>query len=127
MHEIADAPDPADDKLERIVSAIHRAYRHKIETDPNLFAVFAEAVREGRAIARRHRGRIQAEVQRVLEEGMGGGVFRPGDLRRATALVFDALHRFIHPVAVRLDRDVPREQIDARFERVTRVVLRALA
>lgn len=127
LHEIADAPDPADDKLERILSAIHRAYRHKVETDPNLFAIFAEAAPAGRAIARRHRGRVQNEIQRVIEEGMGGGVFRPGDLRRATALVFDALHRFIHPVSVRLDRDVPREQIDSRFERVTRIVLRSLA
>lgn len=127
LHEIADAPDPADDKLERILSAIHLAYRNKVETDPNLFAVFAEAVEAGRAPARRHRGRVQSEIQRVLEEGMGGRVFRPGDLRRATGLVFDGLHRFIHPLSVRLDRDVPREQIDARFERITRVVLRALA
>lgn len=127
LHEIADAPDPADDKLERILSAIHRAYRNKVETDPNLFSIFAAAVEGGRALARRHRSRVQAEIQRVLEEGMGGGVFRPGDLRRATSLVFDGLHRFIHPVSVKLDRDVPREQIDSRFERTTRVVLRALA
>lgn len=127
LHEIADAPDPADDKLERILSAIHRAYRNKVETDPNLFSIFAAAVESGRALARRHRSRVQAEIQRVLEEGMGGGVFRPGDLRRATSLVFDGLHRFVHPVAVKLDRDVPREQIDSRFERLTRVVLRALA
>ena len=58
---------------------------------------------------------------------MGGGVFRPSDLRRTTSLVFDGLHRFIHPVSVKLDRIIPREQIDSRFERVTRVVLRALA
>lgn len=127
LHEIADAPDPADDKLERILSAIHLAYRNKVETDPNHFAIFAEAVESGRALARRHRGRIQSEIQRVLEEGMGSGVFRTGDLRRATALVFDGLHRFIHPIAVRLDRDIPRERIDARFERITRVILRALA
>lgn len=127
LHEIADAPDPADDKLERVLSAIHRAYRNKVETDPNLFAIFSDAVEEGRALARRHRSRVQSEIQRVLEEGMGGGVFRPGDLRRATGLVFDGVHRFIHPVSVKLDRDVPREQIDSRFERLTRVVLRALA
>jgi AcrR family transcriptional regulator len=127
LHEIADAPDPADDKLERILSAIFRAYRNKVETDPNLFSIFAEAMQTGRGLARRHRGRVQSEIQRVLEEGMGGGVFRPGDLRRATSLIFDGLHRFIHPVAVKLDRDTPREQIDSRFERITRVVLRALA
>jgi len=127
LHEIADAPDPADDKLERILSAIHRAYRNKVETDPNLFLIFTEAMESGRAPARRHRSRVQSEIQRVLDEGMAGRVFRPGDLRRATSLVFDGLHRFVHPVSVRLDRDIPREQIDSRFERITRVVLRALA
>lgn len=127
LHEIADAPDPADDKLERILSAIHRAYRDKVESDLNHFAIFVGSVEAGQALARRHRSRVQTEIQRVLEEGMGGGVFRPSDLRRATSLVFDGLHRFIHPVAVKLDREAPREQIDSRFERVTRVILRALA
>jgi AcrR family transcriptional regulator len=127
LHDIADGPDPADDKLERIVSAVYRAYRSKVETDPNLFKVFVEAMEQGRAIARRHRGRLQAEILRVIDEGMAGGVFRQGDQRRAVALVFDGLHRFMHPVSARLDRDVPREQMDARFERLARVLLRALA
>ncbi len=127
LHDIADAPDPADDKLERIVSAVYRAYRNKAEVDPNLFKIFAEAMEQGRGTARRHRGRLQSEIQRVVDEGMAGGVFRQGDLRRAVALVFDGLHRFMHPVVIRLDRDVPREQMDARFERLAGVVLRALA
>jgi AcrR family transcriptional regulator len=126
LHEIADAPDPADDKLERIVSGVYRAYRNKAEVDPNLFKIFAEAMEQGRGTARRHRGRLQSEIQRVIDEGMAGGVFRQGDMRRAMALVFDGLHRFIHPVVVRLDRDVPREQMDARFERLARIVVRAL-
>jgi AcrR family transcriptional regulator len=127
LHEIADAPDPADDKLERIVSAVYRAYRNKVETDPNLFALLREAVEQGRATGRRHRARIQSEVQRVIEEGMAGAVFRQGDQRRAIALVFDGLHRFLNPVAIQLDRDLPREQSDARCERLTAVVVRALA
>jgi AcrR family transcriptional regulator len=126
LHEIADAPDPADDKLERIVSAIYRAYRNKVETDPNLFAVFADAVEHGRAAGRRHRGKLQNEISRVVEEGMASGVFRQADQRRAVALVFDGLHRFLNPIAVRLDRDIPREQADVRFERLTAVILRAL-
>ena len=127
LHDIADGPDPADDKLERIVSALYRAYRNRVETDPNLFKLFVDAVESGRGISRRHRGRVQAEILRVVDEGMALGVFRQGDQRRAVALVFDGMHRFIHPVSVRLDRDVPRDQMDARFERLSRVVLRALA
>ena len=108
------------------VSAIYRAYRNKVETDPNLFAVFADAVEHGRAAGRRHRGKLQNEISRVVEEGMASGVFRQADQRRAVALVFDGLHRFLNPIAVRLDRDIPREQADVRFERLTAVILRAL-
>ena len=43
------------------------------------------------------------------------------------ALIFDVLHRFIHPVSVALDRTLPRGQIDIRFERAVRLTLRALA
>jgi AcrR family transcriptional regulator len=127
LHEIADAPDPADDKLERIISAVYRAYRNKVETDPNLFGLLTDAIEQGRGAGRRHRARLRSEIQRVIEEGMASAVFRQGDQRRAIALVFDGVHRFLHPVAVQLDRDIPREQMDARCERLSAVIVRALA
>src|SRR5665213_4604996 len=34
---IADAQDPAFDKLERMVFAVHRGYRHQLESDPKIF------------------------------------------------------------------------------------------
>lgn len=126
LHEIADAPDPADDKLERIVSSVYRTYRNKVETDPNVFLIFADSIERGRAVGRRHRARFQTEISRVVDEGMASGVFRQMDQRRAVALVFDGLHRFLSPTSIKLERDVPREQFDARFERLTAVVLRAL-
>lgn len=126
LHEIADAPDPADDKLERILSSVYRTYRNKVETDLNHFVIFADSVEHGRAVGRRHWARLQTEISRVVDEGMASGVFRHMDQRRAVALVFDGLHRFLSPTAIKLERDVPREQFDARFERLTSVVLRAL-
>ncbi len=127
LHDIADGPDPADDKLERMLGALGRAYRSKLEDDPRIFALFATAMSEGQAVARRHRTRIQAEMGRVVEDGLGAGAFTAQDQRRAMALIFDVLHRFIHPVSVALDRTLPRGQIDIRFERAVRLTLRALA
>ena len=46
--------------------------------------------------------------------------------RRALALVFDASHRFIHPVALRLDREAPAGALAQRFERIVSMTLRAL-
>ncbi len=127
LHEIADGPDPADDKLERMLGLLARAYRRKLDEDAPLFDLFVAATTAGDGVARKHRNRVQAEIGRVIEDGMGAGAFAAQDQRRAMALVFDLLHRFIHPVSVSLDRDAPRVQLDQRFERAARLTLRALA
>lgn len=127
LRDVADAPDPAYDKLERILTGLHRAYRDKLENDCNLFELFADATARSSGIARRHRNRIQGEIQRVIEEGMATGGFASADLRRALALVFDSLFRFIHPVAILIDRDIRREQLAGRFDRVLQQCLRSLA
>jgi AcrR family transcriptional regulator len=127
LHDIADGPDPADDKLERMLGALARFYRRKLDDDVRIFDLYIRAIEAGHGVARKHRNRVQSEIARVIEDGMGAGAFPTQDQRRAMALVFDLLHRFIHPVCVGLDRDVPRSQIDARFERAVGLTLRALA
>lgn len=126
IREIGDGPDPAYDKLERIIGAAHSAYRIKLEVDPHLFAAFVEATEKGLAIARRHRGRLQSELQRTIEDGMSTGVFVQADVRRVMALVFDSLHRFLHPVPIRMDAEAPKAQYDARFERALRLLMTGL-
>ena len=127
VRDICDGPDPAFDKLERILSAAHRAYRNKFEADPRLFDLFAEASAHGRGVARKHRLKLQSEVRSVLEDGMSSGAFPNHDIRRALALVFDMTHRFFNPSSIRADVEVTRPQIDGRFERVLRALRRALA
>jgi AcrR family transcriptional regulator len=123
---IVEAPDPAFDKLERILFGIHRAYRDKLEQDPAIFDLFARASAEGHGVARKHRNRLQLEIQRTLEEGVASHVFNIQDQRQALALIFDAMHRFIHPLAVKLDSDAPRTILEARAGNVAALVLRAL-
>ena len=126
LRDICDGPDPAFDKLERILSAVQRAYRNKLEADPKIFELFIEASVQGRGVARKHRLKLQAEVRSVLEDGMASGAFPAHDIRRALALVFDIAHRFINPPAIRADGDVARPQIEGRFERVLRALRRTL-
>ena len=57
---------------------------------------------------------------------MASGAFHAGDQRRALALIFDTLFRFLHPVAVRLDKEIRRERLATRFDRVLQLSLRAL-
>jgi AcrR family transcriptional regulator len=126
MRAIVDAPDPAADKLERLIHAVNRAYRVMCVGDPELFALLSQAAVAGRGAGRKHRARVQAAVQRVVEEGIGASAFALPDARRGVAFVFDALHRFIHPVSVGLDSDAPGAALSQRLDRLTRVVTRAL-
>ncbi len=126
LREITDSADPAYDKIERVISMIYRAYRSKLEDDANIFTLLANAAREEREVAIRHRKRVFSDLAHVVEEGMASGVFFNGDVQRAVSLVTDAAHRFIHPASIILDRSVGRSQLDARFERVSRLIGRAL-
>jgi AcrR family transcriptional regulator len=126
LREAADGADPAHDKLERMLIAVHRDYRAKLDEDPALFDLLIEALAKNRPSARKHRARVQSEIQRVLEEGVASGAFAMTDRRRAMSLIFDAAHRFIHPVALRLDRDADAGAVASRFEAVLAMTLRAL-
>jgi len=126
LREAGDGADPAQDKLERVLIAIHRDYRGRLDDDPAVFDLLIEALARDRPSARNHRARVQSEIQRVLEEGVSSGAFAMTDRRRAMSLIFDAAHRFIHPVALRLDRDASANAVASRFEAVLAMTLRAL-
>ncbi len=126
LREAADGADPMYDKLERMLMAVHRDYRHKLDSDPALFDLLVEALIKNRASARKHRARVQSEIQRVIEDGIASGAFAMTDRRRAMSLIFDAGHRFVHPVALRLDKDASSGAVETRFEAVLAMTLRAL-
>ncbi len=126
LHVIGDAPDPAFDKLERLIFALHRAYRDKIETDPAIFALFALASAQNTNIARRHFGRRDAEMRRVLDEGLSAQGFDPIDPKRAMALILDSTYRFIDPEVIQKDIAVQRGIVEQRMARITKAIFRAL-
>jgi len=112
---IADAPDPADDKIERLLTALATVQRDALFDEPNLFAVHLDATVSARPIARRHRVRLRSLVERVVE-----------DRERAIAYIFDASYRFTHPLAIQHDAEVPRDLIEARFGAVIHAIQRVL-
>ncbi len=112
LHVIADAPDPAFDK---------------IETDPAVFALFAAASAQGTAVARRHYGRRDAEIRRILDEGIGAQSFDPIDPKRALALILDSTYRFIDPSVIQADFETQRTVLEQRMARVTKAIFRAIS
>lgn len=125
--DITDAPDPADDKLERLIQALSQAHRDLLRDNRHLFDVYCDATETSRPLVRRHRARMRQLMERVIDEGIATGKFEPRDRERALGYVTDAVYRFINPLAVRLDADVPADVLDYRLSMAVRVVLRALA
>ena len=125
--DIADSPDPADDKLERLIQAWARVHRDLLKEDRHLFDVYCTATETSRPLVRKHRARMRQLIERVLDEGIVTGKFDPRDREKAHAFISDAVYRFINPLTVRLDADVPRDILDQRLATMIRVVLRALA
>ena len=126
LADIVDGPDPVEDKLERFVTAIARAYRDCAVEKPSVFDVYVSSVEASRGIARKHRGRHLRLLERILEEGLTTESFAPEDRERAMAFVIDAVQRFVNPVMVRIDVRVPTPVLDARLNTMLGVVLRAL-
>jgi AcrR family transcriptional regulator len=139
LQDIADGPDPADDKLERFFSTLSRAYVETCRHDPALFRLLAgeagEGAKEGTAgvgpdapgeEAIRHRRRIEALAERIVEEGTVTRLFAGGEARRLATLVLDLAHRFCDPGAIwRHDRVDPAS--DARRDRTIRAAIRAIS
>jgi AcrR family transcriptional regulator len=125
--DIADSPDPADDKLERLIQAWARVHRDLLKRDRHLFDVYCTATETSRPLVRKHRARMRQLIERVLDEGIATAKFEPRDREKAHAFISDAVYRFINPLTVRLDAEVPQDILDQRLATMIRVVLRALA
>ncbi|NDA46275.1 MAG: TetR/AcrR family transcriptional regulator [Alphaproteobacteria bacterium] len=127
MKDITDSPDPARDKLERLTGALFRAYRRKLEDDPELFDIFVTAALNSKGLARRHRNRIVTELRRMVEDGIASGSFTISDSRMGVLLILDGLSRFLNPVSVSQDREATAVDLEARMEKVSQIIFRSIA
>ena len=126
LARISDAPDPAYDKIEHLLTALANFQRDALAHEPNLFAVHLNATAAGRPVARRHRVRLRSLVERVVEKGIAAGTFRTRDRERAIAYNFDASYRFTHPLPIQQDADLPRDLVDARLGAVILAIQKVL-
>ena len=129
LSDISQAPDPADDKLERFLTFLARALDEKAQGEPHLFDVLTDAIAKRRDVALRHQQRVRDLLLRVLEEGITTRVISVVDVRRAEGLVMDTLYRYLDPFCIQRDflGETPSETgRDARRDRVVRLLLRGL-
>lgn len=124
LQDIVDGPDPADDKLERFFTTLTRSYAETFAQEPALFQLLAEAGVDSTE-AERHRRRVEAFVERIVEEGNVTRLFSGGDTRRMAMLTLDLAHRFCDPAAV-WRGGAQQAGFDGRRDRVIRWAIRAL-
>lgn len=124
LAEIADGPDPADDKLERFLTTLTRAYDELIRQDVAIFRLLTppDAAPDEPT---RHRRRVASLIGRIVEEGVATRLFTGGDPRRITQLLLDLVHRFVDPPAILLAQDLDAAT-DGRRDRVLRAAIRTL-
>jgi AcrR family transcriptional regulator len=126
IETVVGAPDPVADKLERMITAISRAYRTANAEEPELFQAFAAATAASRAVSRKHRSRLRKAFERVLDEGVGAGVVGIRERTKAQALLIDCCWRFIDPASILTESDTTAG-IDGRLERVIEAAVQRLA
>lgn len=126
LGSIADAPDPANDKLERLLLALSQAHRDLLEKNRSLFDIYVSATERSSVFIRKHRTRQRQLIDYIIEEGIQTGFFEPSHRDQALSFILDATHRFIHPVSVRHDLEMPRQAFQQRLEITIKVILRSL-
>lgn len=123
---VADSPDPADDKLERMMLLTARLYRDRLDGEPNLYAAWLAAIAEARPVARRHRRKLRQLIERTIEEGRTTQIFQARSSERLILFLTDALYRFTDPAAIAADAAADRKELDRRMARVLSATIRAM-
>jgi AcrR family transcriptional regulator len=125
VETVVGAPDPVADKLERMVSAISRAYRAANAEEPELFRAFAEATAARRGVTKKHWLRLRRAFDRVIDAGIASGTIGLGDRAKAQALLLDSVWRFTDPASILAETD-SAAGLDGRLGRVLEAALAAL-
>lgn len=127
LSDATTASDPAMDKLGRMILLLANGYRQRLDDEPELFLLFADAMAQARPVARKHRARIRQLLERVMDEALPADGGSRQTRNRALALLFDGVQRFLFPPCLLADRDVSRPDWDRRLEAVLDAVLRGIA
>jgi AcrR family transcriptional regulator len=125
LQDIVDGPDPADDKLERFLATLARAYAEGVSQDPAVFQLLVET-EHAPTEAERHRRRIEALVEQIVEEGNVTRLFSGGDSRRMAVLALDLSCRFCEPAMVWAGQAAAVGS-EVRRDRVIRWAVRAMS
>ncbi|QPP08975.1 TetR/AcrR family transcriptional regulator [Streptomyces bathyalis] len=121
-----DGPGPADERLDRWLTTLFEAKRHKAGDDPELFATYSVLTDDVNAVVDRHIDELVGQLSRIIEDGRTQGVFASdsaGSAAETARAVFHATGRFHDPAYA---PEWSRPGIEEAFAAVRALILRGL-
>lgn len=119
-------PGPAEERLDRWLTGLFEAKRHKAGDDPELFATYSVLVGDVSAVVDRHIDDLVGQLTQIVEDGRAQGVFASesvGSPVETARAVFHATGRFHDPAYA---AEWSRPGIDEAFAAVRALLLRGL-
>ena len=97
VEQIARSPEPASDRLRRMILANETMNAERYVADRKIHDMVEAAIVENWPIVDEHITFLEAMMERVIADGMASGEFAPGEPMVAARLVLAAFARFLHP------------------------------
>jgi AcrR family transcriptional regulator len=123
LRTIVARPDPAPERLRRLIDALIAVKRRRAADDPELFAAYLTLAADARSVVAAHIAELVALAATVIGAGALEGTFRTVDSVAAGRAVLLATSRFHHPAHAAEWAD---PSIDAAYEDVWRLLMDGL-
>jgi AcrR family transcriptional regulator len=126
LKSVVSGAGPAGQQLDRWLTTLFEAKRHKAGDDPELFATYTVLASEASDVVERHIEDAVGQLAQIIEAGRDEGVFAAdaiGSASEAARAVFHATARFHDPVYA---AEWSRPGVEDDFLTVRALVLRGL-
>ena len=116
---------PAKEKLDRLLTAVHRHNKTKLVEEKNIHDLIVVAMQENWTIIKAHVERMVSIFEAIIREGIEAGEFDVEDAAEAARAVKSAFMAFSHPMLIEhcLQRG---EDTEASLRDQIRFILKAL-
>lgn len=116
---------PALEKLDRLLTAVHRHNKTKLIKERSMHDLIVAAMRENRAVIKAHVERMLRILEAIIREGTEAGELKVEDPAEAARAVNTAFTPFFHPILI--EHCVQHgEDTEAGLRTQIRFVLKAL-
>src|SRR6266567_4873004 len=107
LNEVADIASaiartnvPAMEKLDRLLTAVHRHNKMKLVEEKHMHDLIVVAMQENWTIIKAHVERVVAIFEAIIREGIEAGEFDVEDAAEAARAVRSAFMPFFHPILI---------------------------